>query len=1614
MSSTTRGRRWLAITAAMAITIAVAPGSPAHATAPASGGAGDPAPASISSLPAGTHRPAHLTPFPQDAAAAQAARARGQQAAVAAVQAQAGREPLPAQKTGSYQISPAVRALLGTGLGLPVGSALLTGLKPGRSAGTLQAVLATGPTLTLPADVPAPTFGAATLLVDKASDTLTVTASSTQASLSVRITHASSTTLAAGTDLNSKVTMRVPVLGTNVTVSGPLTYANATVAVSMTGHLPATIVLQPGVATLTKGGTVTVTTGDGLRLAGTADLGPAAHQLPVSVTGRLQRTDAWSLTVGSAPAPTPGLLPGLTLTGAATGTVTDGPGGVHYDVQANVAGTWRPVAGVSLSGASLRLSDTPPSDAEIAAPGIGRDTPWATVTGDVELAAGTAGNVAAHGTLAANLTTGAATLTARQGGTTLPLSAAPARLVLAAAHFGGLLTVGSTGVTGNVTGTGLLTVTPSVGKPSTASASLRMTPAGSLVAAFPVNGSALGVGTPGTPERGYWAATAVTNYPAGSGTTLDLPAGISATTVHGTALPRPASPRTPNVTADTVTGSTTYTLSPAVYAFLTQQLGIPLGPSPTISGTLTGQTLTLSVGAPGPLPLTLPAGVPNPVFGGTTITVDEASNTITLMASATAGVTATLSVTITNAGTATLTGGTDLTATLTLGNVPFIDGTTVTLTGALTYTNGTLGASLAGSLNAALPLAGGAVTLQQGDSLSIATGTGLAIGGTALIGTSANPYTVTVNGTLADLSNWSLSVTNTAGVAWQPLPNLTVYPNFHATITDTAGTIGFDLGSTNAGSWSPGNGATLSFTGFEVSNQTPPDGVSCPAINAGDTWIDLQGTFTYSPSGMAALSAEGCADLTSRDFHIKTTASGSLLPNFSPYFQLTNAALTASNDSGTFTVTASAGASVTVPGGGSVSNLAAAVSIRSDGTLVAGVDLGNLNALNASLSGSGVIYISNAQINNFKPTDYGLPAGLFPSTIPLRAGVNVAYSYTVSSLPSNVTTVLNNLHVTIPSGTTILAVGQVSSSGLDASLDVNFGTGASGAQLFNYNGSAFFLDDVTLGISIGGDTKVSLAGGGYLEMPAMWSGGQPSHANVTASASLDLNTLSPVFSLGLSDWSNAFGVPGLDIKDFVGSFAFSEDPSVSLSADQITLPTGWPQAIGLAAGAQISLDVTISLDQPLINFSITPPAGGGVALTPLAVGYANQIIAGIPLTASQQNVVNSLQISSASFYLAPFGGTTAAGLSIAPGLGISFNATVDHVMVNVEGGVGVSPPSLSVNVSAGSYAIGPVTIGAARFMMNINPTQVKFGFSGGFSYGGNSFTGAVNLALGSTANGASINFNLVAGLPYYLAVNAALQGSVSGDGTGTGGAQLAASAVGGFTVNGHAFGTIRFSLTIPGSLQWSDTADSLSTLVNAFVSAGASYQLIMTALQGLGYSAYDIYNELGIIGSYSGTVLSWLESTFNPFSTEYYDIWTWTSSGQFLVLDVGGGSQAPNAQVDTWTWNNGYNQDWAFVPDPYATGWYEVVNRGSGQCLSDYNNSTSPGSPLVQYPCFGGADQLWYFGNIALNTTYVVTNLQSWLVMDVQNAYPWQGGTMDQWYYNGGSNQQFWLTNSGN
>ncbi|MBV9382881.1 MAG: RICIN domain-containing protein, partial [Streptosporangiaceae bacterium] len=341
--------------------------------------------------------------------------------------------------------------------------------------------------------------------------------------------------------------------------------------------------------------------------------------------------------------------------------------------------------------------------------------------------------------------------------------------------------------------------------------------------------------------------------------------------------------------------------------------------------------------------------------------------------------------------------------------------------------------------------------------------------------------------------------------------------------------------------------------------------------------------------------------------------------------------------------------------------------------------------------------------------------------------------------------------------------------------------------------------------------------------------------------------------------------------------------------------------------------------------------------------------------------------------------------------------------------------SVTADVSIGAFTVGPVQVSSPMFYLDLSVTQstAAFGISGGISYNGNSFYADIQFAVGTSAAGASVTLaadgQLSVPIAGYLAGGLTLYRAVSGDGSG---ASISASGSAWLTAGGSTLGPVSFYFSIPGSLSWTDVANSITQVAQFFVTTGNSADTVIQYLQHIGYDTYDIINALSEIGDWGPRVVSGLANAFG-FSSTYYDIWTFTSSAESLVLDVSGGSQSPSASVITWDWNNGYNQDWAFVQSPYP-GWYEVVNRGSGQCLTVQYNTSTWGNPLIQYPCGGAYNQLWYMGSISLGTTYSIPNALDDEVIDVAGAYPWPGGSLDQWPYNGGWNQQFWLTNSHN
>jgi Ricin-type beta-trefoil lectin domain-like len=524
---------------------------------------------------------------------------------------------------------------------------------------------------------------------------------------------------------------------------------------------------------------------------------------------------------------------------------------------------------------------------------------------------------------------------------------------------------------------------------------------------------------------------------------------------------------------------------------------------------------------------------------------------------------------------------------------------------------------------------------------------------------------------------------------------------------------------------------------------------------------------------------------------------------------------------------------------------------------------------------------------------------------------------------------------------------------------------------------------------------VSLSGSAYFELPALVPGSAASHAEVSISGSFNFDSLTLSLGLSISDWTNALGINGLDIGDFAGKLGITFEtgiptPSLSLSADNITLPATWATAIGMVPGTTISFDANINLDAPLLSFSIAGPSGQP-ALTPLA------------LVTSSPSIVNSLVINQASLVLAPFGGITAAGDNVPAGISVIFDAVVANVPVHVDAAIGVTPPSLNADVTVGSFSIGPVNIDNPMFHLHLNPTSgVQIGFSGGVSSGNYSLMADVSLALGNTDNGAGISLSVTAGLPSWLTVNGMLSGSVSADGNGV---SVYASGSGYLVAGSGQLGPVNFSYN--GNLSWSDVVNSFAQIAQFFENAGTQVNEIIQILQNLGDNQQGIVDALNAIGIDPTTVINDVTTVFGLINNSYNYIWVNPSAAQLYVLDVSGGSQSPNAPVIDYSWNGGYNQQWAIVPGPQG---YEIINRGSGQCLSVENGSTAAGTPLVQYPCFGGTDQLW---NLGTTSTYVhegISSVSTGLNVDVYGASFFQGATIDQWYGNGGSNQYFWLS----
>jgi hypothetical protein len=89
-----------------------------------------------------------------------------------------------------------------------------------------------------------------------------------------------------------------------------------------------------------------------------------------------------------------------------------------------------------------------------------------------------------------------------------------------------------------------------------------------------------------------------------------------------------------------------------------------------------------------------------------------------------------------------------------------------------------------------------------------------------------------------------------------------------------------------------------------------------------------------------------------------------------------------------------------------------------------------------------------------------------------------------------------------------------------------------------------------------------------------------------------------------------------------------------------------------------------------------------------------------------------------------------------------------------------------------------------------------------------------------------------------------------------------------------------------------------------------------------------------------------------PNNPGYYFLKNANSSSTALCLEVSGGLYADGtATVLNWCNAANLHQQWRFVG--VGSGWYEVIARHSGKCL------TNSGWKALQYNCSGGANQHW-------------------------------------------------------
>jgi hypothetical protein len=1524
-----------------------------------------------------------------------------------------------ASAKATITISPAVHRFLTGTLGIPLGdSDQLTGAAYSHYV-VVGAGAPSGIAFGLPAGDAAPVISGSELVYNRSTKTLTVAARSsdgTATSLDIVVPPS-------GAGVTGTFEMpAVAALGGSVAFRGPISFDAGVPRLAAVAYDTAATALGGGVR-IKPDARVAYSSATGFTVAATGELGRGHDELTVSLAGNLGRSEDWSLRATS-PARSEVLTVarGLVAEGF-SGSVVDEAGSVRFDVTSRTPVTWAPLRDTSQAVSSIEYSDEPGPAGGMLPASLRPGQPWALASGRFAVSAGVAGTLDATGSVGIDL----ASATARLQATGSGMLALSPGVSLSGIDLDGNLTVGPGGLVGSLQGTGTVRRD---GSASAAGVSLATN--GTLSAGF-------GAGT----EHSAWSASA---------RSAATPQARRSAAAAGTQ-------------AGTKKG--TYTVSTQVLAYLSSVLGIPVGTSTTLSGSLAGKTLTVTAGAPANIKPKLPSGAPGLTWGGTTITINTSTNALTVVAAASAagGETAQLAVTVPKANTSTVTSSSGIKATLTIQGFAVLGGTVV-LAGKVGLTAPVPSISLVGTAPVgSSPTAG--VSFESGTLTGTTTGA-LKVAAVVMVGAGPTAISVDVAGSISNLATWSLAVTDPSAPSWQPISGLTVTPDFTGTISAKSGAVSVSLSSGAGGvSWAPGPNATITPSTLTISNAEPASDVTCQGWTAGSLWLGVGGTIGFNILGATALSipGEACIILGSGIYTATTTPTGSLTPSNWP-FSLGQIALVFNGNTNTNTFTVTGTAVVTGVG---PSPIDIDVDFSSTGALIAAIGINDLSTLGVHLlTGSGAVWVSTVDVLVFDPSQYpGLPSA---APFHLRIGLSVTFTYAMDPTEQ---TELSNWGIPVP--TQAQAVAALSPDGFTIELDLFFASGDAGVQVFtsnpldpkNPNAVQAYLNEITIDVTASTDPTVELDGIVTLYVPAITGDSDSTATNLLLVMGGSFAMDSANFSLTLTisgecggsscPWSNAFGIAGLTIGTFGATLGVTfEDeiptPTFGFSLDGVILPQVIAGPIGLQPNATITIDVNFDANAPIVNLQLTG-APGSPALLPLE-------IVGNP--AVQQAIV----IDNAGVYFAPVGGNEANGVTVAPGISVNFQASFGGLPVNVYAIVSPITLTVAAQISVPSFNLGPITIGgpgepAVEFNLSISPQGFVFQFYGGFTSAGFSYMASIDVQAVATFAGASLSLSITGGLPSFIEAGADLNGSVSVDGSGN--VSASASGDGYLVVAGQFLGYVSFSWSAGATLGWQSITAAADSVADAFENAYAwSDQTVTYWLNSLEYNADNIASGLqsafsGIsateiasdlaswVTSSSDTVAAALQSIgcdYDTVAAAVENVWGYAQSTLASVLQYIGASSWDLMDALNNLFTSGWNGYYYFSvtpPDlttlfmdvqgasysegaqvidypwdggtnqmwqiaPLSDGYAEIINANSGQCLTIPGDDGGEGAPIQQWQCNGSPEEAW--------SLQIIWNNLLGPTAYVVNEY--SGYVLDeagaQWY---ASNLDDWQNNGG-